>query len=343
MGQYNKIRMRKTIYNNSEVLNLKTRALNQPKLSDGLGRSRNTMYSSHIKRMKKSKYLYVLFSVPLLYYIIFHYLPMYGVLISFQDYNIVKGITGSTWVGFKHFQKFIFDPYFWKLVRNTLLINIYGLIWGFPAPIILAILLNEVKKDKFKKIIQNISYLPHFISTVVVCGMIVNFLSTDGIANQLIKMFGGAPKQFLMMPQYFRTIYITSAIWESMGWNSIIYLAALTAIDEEVIEAALIDGANRWHRIVYITLPSIAPTISIMLIMNLGRLMNLGYEKIMLLYNGSTYETADVISTYVYRRGILGNDFSYATSVGLFQAVIGLILIVSANTISRKVSETSLW
>lgn len=322
---------------------MKETALKQNTLTGERVSNKNAMYSSHIKRMKKSKYLYVLFSVPLLYYIIFHYLPMYGVLISFQNYNIVKGITGSTWVGFKHFEKFLFDPYFWKLVRNTLLINIYGLIWGFPAPIILAILLNEVKKDKFKKIIQNISYLPHFISTVVVCGMIVNFLSSDGIANQILKMFGGESKQFLMMPEYFRTIFITSGIWESMGWNSIIYLAALTTIDEEIVEAALIDGANRWHRIINITLPSIAPTISIMLIMNLGRLMNLGYEKIMLLYNGSTYETADVISTYVYRRGILGNDFSYATAVGLFQAVIGLILIISANTISRKISETSLW
>lgn len=322
---------------------MKERVLQQFGPSGRLRISKKEIYASHIKRIKKSKYLYILFSIPLLYYIVFHYLPMYGILISFQNYNIVKGISGSTWVGFKHFEKFILDPYFWKLVRNTLLINIYGLLWGFPAPIILALLLNEVRQDKFKKIIQNISYLPHFISTVIVCGMIVNFLSTDGLANQIIKFFGGEHKQFLMMPEYFRTIYISSAIWESMGWNSIIYLAALANIDEEMIEAALIDGANRWHRVIYITLPSIAPTISIMLIMNLGRMMNLGYEKIMLLYNGSTYETADVISTYVYRRGILGNDFSYATAVGLFQAVIGLILIVSANTISRKVSETSLW
>jgi ABC-type polysaccharide transport system, permease component len=296
-----------------------------------------------MKKIKKSKYLYILFSIPLLYYIIFHYVPLYGILISFQDYNIVRGISGSPWVGFRHFEKFIFDTYFWKLVRNTLLLNVYGLVWGFPAPIILALLLNEVRQDKFKRIIQNISYLPHFISTVVICGMVVNFLSTDGIANQLIQTLGGQKVQFLMMPQYFRTIYVASGIWQSLGWNSIIYLAALTSIDEEMLEAALIDGANRWQRITRITIPSIASTISIMLIMNLGNLMNLGYEKILLLYNGSTYETADVISTYVYRRGILGNDFSYATAVGLFQAVIGLILIVSANKISRKVSDTSLW
>jgi len=298
---------------------------------------------SRIKKIKKSKYLYILFSIPFLYYVIFHYVPLYGILISFQDYNIVRGILGSPWVGLQHFEKFILDPYFWKLVRNTLLLSFYTLLWGFPAPIILAILINEVKHDKFKKVIQNISYLPHFISTVVVCGMVVNFLSTDGIANQLIQTLGGQNIQFLMMPQYFRTIYVASGVWQTMGWNSIIYLAALTSIDEEMLEAALIDGANRWQRIISIILPSIAPTISIMLIMNLGNIMNLGYEKIILLYNGSTYETADIITSYVYRRGILGNDFSYATAVQLFQAVISMVLVVSANKVSRKISDTSLW
>jgi putative aldouronate transport system permease protein len=268
---------------------------------------------------------------------------MYGILIAFKDYNIVRGIVGSAWVGFKHFQKFIFDLYFWKLVRNTLLISFYGLLWGFPAPIILAILLNEVHNRKFKKIIQNVSYLPHFISTVVVCGMIVNFLSTDELMYRIVRFFGGTPKPWLMYPEYFRTIYTASGVWQSMGWNSIIYLAALSSVEEEQYEAALIDGANRWQRIRYVTLPGITPTISVMLIMNLGRLMNVGYEKIMLLYNGSTYETADIISTYVYRRGILGNDFSYATAVGLFQAVISVILIVSSNKISKKIGETSLW
>ena len=268
---------------------------------------------------------------------------MYGIIIAFKDYNIVKGIVGSPWVGVKHFQKFLMDPYFWKLVRNTLAINIYGLVWGFPAPIILALLLNELRNQRFKRLVQSISYLPHFISTVVVCGMIVNFLSTDGIVNQVIKSMGGKTIQFLMLPEWFRTIYIASGIWEGVGWGSIIYLAALTSVDEELYEAATIDGANRWKRLLHITLPGIAPTISIMLILNLGRLMSIGFEKIILLYNGSTYETADVISTFVYRRGLLGSDFSYATAVGLFQAVIGLILLYSANKISRKVSETGLW
>ncbi len=296
-----------------------------------------------IRAIIRCKYLYLIFLIPFIYYIVFQYWPMYGILISFQDYNVVKGISGSPWVGFKHFEKFLFDDYFWTLVRNTLLINIYNLLWGFPAPIILAILLNELRSERFKKVIQNISYLPHFISTVVVCGMLVNFLSSDGLVNQIVKFFGGESIQFLMYPQYFRTIYVASGIWQSVGWNSIIYLAALTGIDAEMFEAALIDGANRWHRIRYITLPSIAPTISIMLILNLGRLMNLGHEKILLLYNGSTYETADVISTYVYRRGLLGNDFSYATAVNLFQAVVGVILVSASNQISKKVGETSLW
>ena len=296
-----------------------------------------------VREIIRCKYLYLIFLIPFVYYILFQYWPMYGILISFQDYNVVKGILGSPWVGLKHFEKFLLDPYFWKLVRNTLLINIYSLLWGFPAPIILAILLNELKNEKFKKVIQNISYLPHFISTVVVCGMLVNFLSSDGMINQLVKVFTGTSIQFLMDPKYFRTIYVASGIWQSVGWNSIIYLAALTSVDAEMYEAALIDGANRWHRIWYITLPSIAPTISIMLIMNLGRLMNLGHEKILLLYTGSTYEVADVISTYVYRRGLLGNDFSYATAVGLFQAIVGVILVTSANQISKKLGETSLW
>ena len=261
-----------------------------------------------IREIIRCKYLYLIFLIPFIYYIVFQYWPMYGILISFQDYNVVKGISGSPWVGFKHFEKFLFDDYFWTLVRNTLLINIYNLLWGFPAPIILAILLNELRSERFKKVIQNISYLPHFISTVVVCGMLVNFLSSDGLVNQIVKFFGGESIQFLMYPQYFRTIYVASGIWQSVGWNSIIYLAALTGIDAEM-----------------------------------GRLMNLGHEKILLLYNGSTYETADVISTYVYRRGLLGNDFSYATAVNLFQAVVGVILVSASNQISKKVGETSLW
>lgn len=295
------------------------------------------------KKIKKCKYLYIIMVIPMIYYILFHYMPMYGVIVAFKDYNIVKGVMGSPWAGFKHFQKFLTDPYFWKLVRNTLLLNIYGLVWGFPIPIILALLLNELKGGRFKRLVQTVSYLPHFISTVVVCGMVVNFLSYDGILNQLVEAFGGGRIQWLMDPKYFRTIFTASGIWQTAGWTSIIYLSALTGVDQEVVEAAMIDGANRWNRIRHVTLPAISATISTMLIMNLGKLMNLGYEKVLLLYNGSTYETADVISTYVYRRGILSNDFSYATAVGLFQSVIGVILLITANKVSKKISETSLW
>lgn len=295
------------------------------------------------RQIKKSKYLYIIFIIPMIYYLLFHYMPMYGVLIAFKDYNIGKGVWGSPWAGFKHFHKFLTDPYFWKLVRNTLVLNIYGLVWGFPIPIILAVMLNEVPREGYKKLIQTVSYLPHFISTVVVCGMVVNFLSLDGIFNQLLVNLGLEKIQFLMFPQYFRTIFTASGIWQSCGWTSIIYLSALTGVDSEVLDAAMIDGANRWERIRHVTLPAITPTISIMLIMQLGKIMTLGYEKILLLYNGSTYETADILSTYVYRRGILSNDFSYATAVGLFQSVVGVIMLVLANKVSKKLSETSLW
>jgi len=296
-----------------------------------------------LQQVKRSKYLYMLFAIPFVYYVIFEYVPMYGILIAFKNYNVVRGIMGSPWVGLRHFESFLLDPYFWKLARNTLLISFYSLIWGFPVPIILALLFNEVRNKRFSKVIQNVSYLPHFISTVVICGMIVNFLSTDGLVQQIVRFFGGTPRPYLMFPEYFRTIYISSGIWQSMGWGSIIFLAALSTVDEELYEAAVIDGANRWHKIWHISLPSIAPTISILLILRMGSMLSVGYEKILLLYNGSTYETADVISTFVYRRGILRADFSYGTAIGLFNAVCNFILIWSANRISRMVSENSLW
>ena len=294
------------------------------------------------KKIKKSKYLYLMMLIPIVYYVLFHYMPLYGVLISFKDYKVAKGVWGSPWVGFKWFEKFLTDEYFWKLVRNTLLLNIYGLLWGFPIPIALALMLNEVSSSGFKRIIQSVSYLPHFISTVVVCGMVMNFLSLDGIINRFVAFLGFDKIQFMLMPEWFRTVFTASGIWQTCGWTSIIYLSALTAVDQEVLEAAMIDGANRFQKIRYVTLPSIAPTISIMLIMQLGKLMSLGYEKI-ILYNGSTYETADVISSYVYRRGILNNDFSYSTAVGLFQSVVGVLLLICSNTITKKLSENSLW
>jgi len=296
-----------------------------------------------LKRVRQSKYLYLIFLLPFLYYVIFHYAPMYGLLIAFQKYNIVKGISGSKWVGFANFKRFLADPYFWKLVRNTLLLSFYNLLWGFPAPIILALLMNELRRKNFKRFVQSVSYLPHFISTVVVCGMIVNFLSADGPINSLLRGLGFDSVQFLVRPEWFRTIYIASDIWQTMGWNSIIYTAAICSVDAELYDAALIDGAGRFGLVRHITLPAIMPTISIMLILALGKLMSIGFEKIILLYNGSIYETADVISTYVYRRGLLGSDFSYATAVGLFQSLVGFVLLATSNKITKRLGETGLW
>lgn len=268
---------------------------------------------------------------------------MYGVQIAFRKYNVRLGVTGSPWVGLKYFEKYLTDAYFWKVVRNTLLLNVYSLLFSFPAPIILALLLNELKSSRYKKLVQSISYLPHFLSTVIVCGMVVNFLSNSGPINDVIVSLGGERIQFLMQPGYFRTIYIASGIWQNIGWNSIIYFAAIAGVDPQLYEAAIIDGAGRFKQAIHVTLPAIIPTIMIMLIMAIGGLLSVGYEKIILLYNGSTYETADVISSYVYRKGIQGADYSYSTAVGLFQSVIGLIFLWSANKISAHVSESSLW
>ncbi|SFP95304.1 ABC transporter permease [Caldicoprobacter faecalis] len=277
------------------------------------------------------------------YYIIFHYMPMYGAIIAFKEFNPALGIIRSPWVGFKHFKSFFEGVYFWRLIRNTLLISIYSLVWGFPAPIILALLLNEVKNNYFKRTVQTISYLPHFISLVVVCGIIKDFTSTDGVINDIIELLGGERTNFLMKPEWFRPIYVGSGIWQEVGWGSIIYLAAITNIDPELYEAATIDGASRWKQTWHITLPGIVPTIVILLILRLGGLMSVGFEKIILLYNSATMETADVISSYVYRRGLLDFDYSFSAAVGLFNSVINLILITSANKLSRKISETSLW
>lgn len=304
------------------------------------GKSRTDVILSKIKR---SRYLYVLFFLPFCFFVIFKYFPMYGLIIAFKDYDIVKGINASDWVGVKYFAQYLADPYFWKLVRNTLLLGIYNLLWCFPMPIILALLLNEVRARKFKSFIQSVTYLPHFISTVVVCGILVNFLSSDGLINQVLGAAGIHPIQFLMLPQWFRTIYISSDMWQTTGWNSIIYLAALTGINEELYEAATMDGAGRLQKMVHVTLPGIATTVSVMLILDLGKIITLGYQKIILLYNGSTYETADILSTYVYRRGLQSADFSYGTAVGLFEGLVSLVLVFSANKISQKISETSLW
>ncbi|WP_274649506.1 ABC transporter permease [Paenibacillus humicola] len=293
--------------------------------------------------LARNSYLYAMFALPALYFIVFHYVPMFGNLIAFEDYNVVQGFFHSDWVGLKFFREFMTDPYFWKLVRNTLLLSVYTILFSFPAPVIFALLLNELRLSLFKRFVQSVTYLPHFLSTVVVAGMLVNFLSIDGLFNQLIQFFGGQKIQFLNEAGWFRTIYVGSEIWQGTGWGTIIYLAALTAIDPQLYEAARMDGAGRLRQMWSVTLPGMAPVIIILLLLNLGHIMSVGFEKILLLYTGSTYETADVIQTYVYRRGLLDADLSYATAVSIFQSVLAFVLVVLANQVARKVSDTSLW
>lgn len=288
--------------------------------------------------------LYVMLLLPVAFYILFKYMPMYGTLIAFKNFKPKRGIWGSPWVGLSNFRKFLTDPYFYKLVRNTLALNLYSLVFAFPASILFALLLNEMRHRSYRKLVQTVSYLPHFISTVVVCGLVTNFLRTNGgIINDLIALLGGTRTAFLNKPEAFRGIYVISEIWQHLGWDAIIYIAALTAIDVQLYEAARIEGANRFQQAIYVTLPSIAPTITIMLILRVGKMMDLGYEKILLLYNGTTYETADIISTYVYRRGLLTADFGYGTAIGLFQTFVALILVTGTNFLGKKLSDTSLW
>ena len=295
------------------------------------------------KDLKRNRGVYLMLLPVVVYYIAFHYAPMYGAQIAFRDFEPVKGLWGSTWIGLENFKTFFDSYYFGRLIRNTVLLSAYDIIFGFPAPIILALMLNEVHHTPFKKFIQTVSYLPHFISTVVICGMILNFTAKNGLINQILMMFGGQSIPFMSLPQYFRPTYITSNVWQSIGWNSIIYLAAISNIDQQLYEAARIDGAGRFRQVLSVTLPSILPMIVILLILRLGNIMTMGAEKILLLYNASTYETADVISTFVYRKGMLEGNYSYSTAVGLFNSVINFTVLVLVNKISKKVSSSSLW
>ena len=295
------------------------------------------------KDWKRNKILYLLVLPVLAFYILFHYKPMYGAIIAFMDFNPRLGILGSDWVGFDQFIRFFQGPYFLRLLRNTFLLSVYGILFGFPAPIILALLLNELRMAKFKRTVQTITYLPHFISLVVVTGMIKEFTQSTGIINDVIAAFGGLRSPLLQNPALYRTIYIISDIWQGVGWGSIIYLSALSGVDQQLYEAAKVDGAGRWKQLLNVTLPSIAPTIVIMLILRLGQILGSSYEKTILLYNEATYETADVIASYIYRVGILERDWSYSTAIGLFNSAINLIMLVAANRISRSLNDTSLW
>jgi putative aldouronate transport system permease protein len=297
-----------------------------------------------IKKLKRDRYLYLLLIPFLAFYIVFHYMPMYGIQIAFKDYSLFKGIRDSQWVGFDNFKTYIQGEYFGRTVLNTVILNLFGLAFGFPAPIILALLLNEIKKVSYKRVIQTLVYLPHFISVVIIAGIVTNFLApTNGIVNILIERLGGEKIYFLTQAQYFRGIYTSMNIWEEAGFGAVVYIAALGAIDSQLYDACVIDGGNRWRQACHVTIPGIMPTIIIMLILKIGHLMEVGYESVILLYRPATYKTADVISTYMYRTGLEGDNYSLATAVGLFNSVVGMILVYTTNKISNKVTDYGLW
>lgn len=296
------------------------------------------------KDLKKYRALYIMVIPVLLYYLIFCYKPMYGALISFQDYSPGAGMLGSEWVGLKHFKDFVTDANFLRLIRNTVSLSLLSLIFGFPAPLIFALLLNEIRQNKFKRVVQTVSYMPHFISLVVICGLIKTFVSRDGIITLIIcKITGMQAASLLSNAAFYYPIYILSSIWQGMGWDAIIYLAALSGIDMSLYEAATIDGAGRWKQTLYVTLPSIVPTFVIMFIMRVGSLLNVGYEKTLLLYNPLIYDKADIISSYVYRLAFEGQQWSYTTAIGLFNSVVNFALVVIVNKVCDKVSGSSLW
>jgi putative aldouronate transport system permease protein len=298
------------------------------------------------KDFYRNKSLYLMVAPVIVFYIIFHYIPMFGVIIAFKSYSPAKGILASPWAavyGFKNFIDFFTNPYFFRLLRNTVLISIYNLVFSFPAPIIFALLLNELRNRYFKSLVQTISYFPHFVSLVVVCGMLVDFCLSDGLFNYFRVMFGLDTQSLLQKPEFFRTIYISSGIWQQIGWSSIIYLAAIAGVDKQLYEAAALDGAGRLRQIWHVTLPAIRPTIVILFIMQIGSMLSVGSEKILLLYNPSVYETADVISTYVYRRGLIELSWSFSSAVGLFNSIVNFMLVFMANTMSRKLTENSLF
>ncbi|WP_270789097.1 ABC transporter permease [Enterococcus diestrammenae] len=295
-------------------------------------------------KLFRGRQLYLFVLPAFLVTLIFSYIPMYGVIIAFKDFIPSLGIWGSPWVGFKHFQRFFDSYYFWDLIKNTLGISIYSLAVGFPLPIILALALNELKDGRFKKFTQTVTYAPNFISVVVVCGMVIAFLTpSTGIINHLLDFLGFERISFMTDPKWFKTVYVLSGVWQGTGWGSVIYLAALSGVDTQLHEAATVDGATRLQRIWYINIPTIIPTMVILLIMNVGSLMSMGYEKILLMQNALNMDSSNVIATFVYKQGLLDAQYSYASAVGLFNAAINAFLLIVVNKISRKVSETSLW
>jgi putative aldouronate transport system permease protein len=296
-----------------------------------------------VRDLRVNRTVYFMLLPVIAYYILFHYGPMYGLQIAFKDFNPAKGFLGSPWIGFKHFEEFFGSVFFWRILSNTLMLSLYSLLFFFPAGIIFALMLNELRSHKLRRFVQTISYMPHFISLVVIVGMLFDFLARDGLINNLLSFIGIDSIPFMRTASWFRTVYISSDIWQNIGWSSIVYLAAISNVNPTLYEAARMDGANRWRQMWHVTLPGIMPTVTIMLILFIGKFMTVGFEKIFLMYNPIIYETADVIQTYVYRKGILEANFGYSAAVGLFNALISFTLLVLANAVAKKIGETKLW
>ena len=297
------------------------------------------------KHLRKNWVIYTFFLIPIAYYIVFRYIPMFGNIIAFRKYSAGGNIFGSQWSGFKYFKQFLGDPAFRRAFKNTLFLNFAYLLVRFPLTLIFALLLNEIKWVPWKKFVQTVSYLPHFISMVIVAGMIKELLSTSGPINTFLTTIGAQAIEFIALPQWFPTIFVASGIWQGLGWGSILYLAAIAGINPELYEAAKVDGANHFQQVIHVTIPCILPTITTLLILDIGGMVGSGaaFEKVFLLYNPMTYETSDIVSTYVYRMGVYSGNYSYATAVGLFEGVLNLILLTVANFTSKKVAGESLW
>lgn len=315
----------------------------QANISSYTGIRKKPYYIRLLKDIGENKSLYIMILPVLLFYFIFAYKPMYGAVIAFKEFSPGRGIWDSPWVGLQQFRDFFQGMYFRRILTNTVVISLTSIVFGFPAPIILALLINELRNKYFTKVVQTVTYMPHFISLVVVCGLIREFTGYDGIITQFLVAFGVEQKSLLEIPSLFVPIYVISGIWQEVGFGSIIYLAALAGIDQEQYEAARIDGASRWKQTLYVTLPGIMPTITIMLILRMGGIMNVGFEKIILLYSPAIYDTSDVISSFVYRKGILEFNWSYSAAVGLFNSVINFFFLITSNWVSRKTNDSSLW
>jgi putative aldouronate transport system permease protein len=303
---------------------------------------------SLLERIRKdywrNKVLILMILPVIIYFLVFKYFPMYGALIAFKNFKPRLGFAGSKWVGFEQFEKFFNSRYFSRILGNTIKLSLMEIVFGFPAPVILALMLNEVRRNKFKRAVQTITYMPHFISMVVMCGIVVSFCDTNGIVTRFFSsLTETAPRNLLTVPAYFRPIYVISGIWQEVGFGSIIYLSALSTIDPVLYEAATIDGANRWKQLIHVTIPGILMTVMIMLLLRVGRIMSVGYEKVLLLYNASTYESAEIISTFVYKRGLLDSDYSLGAAIDLFNSVINLVLLLVFNSLSKRLTETSLF